>query len=110
MDAGALPVWAQFAGAVATALVATIVAIAKYTKTQVTTGQDPKVLRDLGIIIREHEEAFTRDIKRLIRSNEDLQKSIDNNIEAVQDNTRTNKVLVKNIKANLENGEYDDAV
>lgn len=105
-----LPVWVQTAGALAIAIVAAIIGVFKYIKTQVTTDNSlliPKNIKEIEAAIRDHEEAFTRDMKKLIRSNEDLVVSKERSVEATQDNTRQLRLLIKHLEI-LGSGEKLD--
>lgn len=105
MDAASLPVWAQTAGTIAIAIIAAVVGVLKYIKTETKPASnsrsgevlsasfiDSRMMRELIEALREHQEESGRDIKRLLRAVQDLRETLIENNEAliVQTDTSTN--------------------
>lgn len=108
MDAASLPVWAQTGGTIAVAIVAAIVGVFSYLKKQakeaVESGStnvlsasfiDSKLLRELIEALREHQEESSRDIKKLLRTTQDLREAVLENTESVIVQTDTSTNMLK---------------
>lgn len=78
MDTSSLPVWAQAASLIAIALVAAIVGVFKYLKTDEKTE-----LVDLRGVIRDLQDYRDLDTKRLMRLLDDLNDSVTDLTEAM---------------------------
>lgn len=113
MDTSSLPVWAQAASLIAIALVAAIVGVFKYLKTEqrteptaTSTGSvisasfiESKLLRELIEALRDLQEEQGRDAKRSHRLSQDLREAINelNESTIVQNDATMN--LIRSIKA-----------
>lgn len=108
--AGSLPVWAQGAALIAVALVAAIVGVLKYLKTEAKVDSTPattnnsvisasfidsKLLRELIEALREHQDEQGRDAKKSHRLAQDLREAINEMTEAVIVQTDTTMNLVR---------------
>mgnify|MGYP006977268303 CR=1 FL=1 len=118
MDASSLPVWAQTAGTIAIAIVAAVIGVLRYIKTQpkdtaskdtatVVSASflDSKLVKELIEALREHQEESGRDIKRILRSVQDLRDAVLENTEAlvVQTDTSANMLRFITRLTRLEN-------
>lgn len=114
MESSSIPLWAQGAGTIAIAIVAAIIGVFKYLKTQVKPAEsglaatfiDPKLIKDVIQSVRDHEESFSRETKKSIRSEQELRDSIIENTEAMilQTDATTNllKFINKRQQTNVE--------
>lgn len=110
MDASSLPVWAQAAGMIAIAMVAAVIGVIKYIKTEskvdVTTPTttssvisasftDAKLLRELIEALRDLNEEQGRDTKKTHRLLQDLKEALNELNEATIVQTDTTLNLVR---------------
>lgn len=84
MDTSSLPIWAQTAGSVAIAIVAAIIGVIKYVKTNIPSSSNKEV-KSLIDTIRDTHEDTGREIKRLVRVLHDLVDSLDLNTESLEE-------------------------
>lgn len=92
-SAALIPEWSQAIGTMLIGLVAVIIGVFRYVKTQLTkdapTGHTSDILcienrslKDLTIAIRDHEDLVAREFKKHNRLGEELRESIEANTEA----------------------------
>jgi len=109
-DASSLPIWAQNAGILATALVAAIVGVFRYLKTEEkpekTAGAssasvisasfiDSKLLKELIEAMRELQDEQGRDAKKSHRLSQDLREAVTELNESIIVQTDTTMNLVR---------------
>lgn len=111
MDTGAMPVWAQAASIISIALVAAIVGVFKYLKTEQkpeaatqnsvisASFMDSKLLRELIEALREHQDEQSRDAKKSHRQSQDLREAINELNESIIVQTDSTMNLIRFIKA-----------
>jgi hypothetical protein len=125
MEASSLPVWAQAASLIAVALVAAIVGVMRYLKTEAKVPEaagtansnsvisasfiDSKLLRELIEALRESQDERGRDSKKSHRLSQDLKEAVNELTEAVIVNTDTTLNLVRfvNRRNNVTRVEVD---
>jgi uncharacterized membrane protein YkgB len=109
MEVSNLPVWAQAASLIAVALVASIVGVIRYLKTEIKIVEpistsssvisasflDSKLLRELIEALRDFQEEQNRDFKKNQRLSQDLKEAINNLTEATMVQTDTTMNLVR---------------
>lgn len=112
METSSLPVWAQAALMISISLVAAIVGVIKYLKTEQKTDVgtsstasvisasfvDAKLLKELIEALREHQDELGRDSKRNQRLSQDLREAVNelNDSIIVQTDTTLNLVRFLN--------------
>lgn len=110
MEPSSLPVWAQAAGLIAVALVAAVVGVLRYLKTEAKADGvvasstssvisasfiDSKLLRELIEALREHQDETGRDAKKTHRLMQDLREATNEMTEALIVQTDTTMNLVR---------------
>lgn len=111
MDLSSLPVWAQGAAAISVALIAAIVGVFRYLKTELKATAsddakgsnsvisasfiDSKLLRELVDALRDNQEDRSRDTKKSHRLSQDLKEALNEMTEALIVQTDTTMNLVR---------------
>jgi predicted nucleic acid-binding Zn-ribbon protein len=108
MDVNSLPIWAQGASLIAIALVAAIVGVIKYLKTEEKIDNnsvisasfiDSKLLKELIETMREVQEEQRSDAKKSHRLSQDLREAINELNESIIVETDSTMNLTRFIKA-----------
>lgn len=125
MDAGSLPIWAQNAGMLAVALVAAILGVYRYLKTEAkvepaATGSsasvisasfiDSKLLKELIEAMRELQDEQGRDAKKSHRLSQDLREAVNELNESIIVNTDASLNIVRFINREVSKNRIADAL
>lgn len=121
MEASSLPVWAQAALMISISLVAAIVGVIKYLKTEQKTETvpanssvisasfiDSKLMRELIEALREHQDEQSRDAKKSHRLSQDLREAVNELNESIIVSTDTTMNLVRFINRETNRNKRND--